>query len=79
MLAILTFAACWTAAVCDWLAQEDDPGTGELLFFLFLLPGALLAAALAARQRIDADRASPDYPDDGASHRVAGTRLPPVA
>jgi hypothetical protein len=52
LLALLAFGACWTGAVVYWRAQDTDPGFGALLFYLFLLPGALLAGALITRQRL---------------------------
>lgn len=52
LLCMLAFGVCWTGAIVCWRAQEGDPGTGELLFYLFILPAALLAGALAARNRL---------------------------
>ncbi|WP_332877878.1 hypothetical protein [Massilia sp. S19_KUP03_FR1] len=52
LLALLAFGACWIGAVAYWRARDGDPGTGELLFYLFLLPGALLGAALVTRKRL---------------------------
>ena len=52
LLALLAFGACWTGTIVYWRAQDNDPGFGALLFYLFLLPGALLAGALVTRQRL---------------------------
>ena len=72
LLAILAFGACWTGAIFYWRARDGDPGTGELLLYLFLLPGALLAAALVARKRLAAPRAGlPHQTRTRTSHRNA--------
>lgn len=52
-LALLAFGTCWIGAVANWRTQERDPGTAELLFFLFILPAVLLAAARGACAGLD--------------------------
>ncbi len=75
LLAILAFGACWTGAIVYWRARDGDPGTGELLLYLFLLPGALLAAALVARKRL----AAPRKPATPAPVRATDATAQPVA
>lgn len=76
LLAMLTFAVCWTAAVMYWRAQDGDPGTGELMFFLFILPGALLAGALVARSQLGAATPATIAPPVDAPQAIAVAALP---
>ena len=76
LLAMLAFGACWTGAIVYWRARDGDPGAGELLFYLFLLPGTLLAAALVTRKHL----AEPGKPTAPAPARVSVAQpLQPVA
>lgn len=71
LLAILAFGVCWTGAIVYWRAQEGDPGTGELMFYLFILPAVLLAGALVTRKRLG-DTA----PDTATVHATAAADAP---
>lgn len=65
LLALLAFGACWTGAIVWWRSRTGDPGTGELMFYLFVLPGGLLCGALAAQKRLAAAPPAPTpAPDD---------------
>lgn len=59
LLALLAFGACWTGAIVWWRSRTGDPGTGELMFYLFVLPGGLLCGALAAQKRLAAAPPAP--------------------
>ena len=76
LLAILAFGACWAGAIDYWRARDGDPGMGELLIYLFLLPGALLAAALVARKRL-ARAGTSSAPTPGRT--TAAPLSPPIA
>jgi hypothetical protein len=70
LMAILAFGACWAGAIVYWRSRDGDPGAGELLFYLFLLPGALLAAALLIRKRL-AEPGKPAAPAPGRTSAAA--------
>ena len=71
LLAILAFGVCWTGAIVYWRAQEGDPGTGELMFYLFILPAALLTGALVTRKRL-----SDTVPATATVHATAAADVP---
>lgn len=52
LLALLAFGVCWTGAIVYWHGREGDPRTVELMFYLFILPAALLAGALLTRKHL---------------------------
>jgi hypothetical protein len=52
LLAAFVFGTCWTGAILHWRAHAGDPGTGEMLVYLFALPAALLIAAVLVRKRL---------------------------
>jgi hypothetical protein len=52
LLALFAFGAFWTGAIVYWRGRTGDPSTGEVMLYLFLLPGALLGAALVTRKRL---------------------------
>ena len=81
LLALLAFGACWTGAVAYWRTRDGDPGTGELLFYLFLLPGALLGTALLTRKRLaePARAAAPAPVHDVAATPVQHPSAQPLA
>ena len=58
LLALLAFGVCWTGAIVYWHGREGDPRTGELMFYLFILPGTLLAGALLTRKHLGDTSAS---------------------
>jgi hypothetical protein len=58
LLAVLAFGACWIGAIVYWHGREGDPGTRELMFYLFILPGALLGGALLTRKHLGDTSAS---------------------
>lgn len=58
LLAILAFGVCWTGAIVYWHGREGDPHTGELMFYLFILPASLLAGALLTRKHLGDTSAS---------------------
>jgi len=83
LFALLAFGACWTGAIVSWRSRAGDPGIGELTFFLLVLPGALLAAALVMRKRLaDTPRAPAGIPartSHGAQASAPAAAVLPLA
>jgi hypothetical protein len=79
LLALLAFGACWTGAIVYWRARTGDPGTGEVMLYLFLLPGALLGAALVTRKLLaDAPPAAASAPEHASQAVQAAAPAPAV-
>ena len=77
VLALFAFGGCWIGALMYWRARTGDPGTGEMLFYLLVLPAALLGAALVTRKRLsDVPRAPANAP---AQATQAVQTAPPAA
>lgn len=77
LFAILAFSACWIGAVVYWHGRESDPGTGELMFYLFILPGALLGGALLTRKHLGDSSGSAAVRPEQAPEAVPLTAAPP--
>jgi hypothetical protein len=79
LLALAAFGACWTGAIVYWRSHTGDPGTGEVMLYLFLLPGALLGAALVTRKLLsDGPPAAASAPER-ASQAVPAVAPAPAA
>jgi hypothetical protein len=79
LLALLAFGACWTGAIVYWRARTGDPGTGEVMLYLFLLPGTLLGAALVTRKLLaDAPPAAASAPEHASQAVQAAAPAPAV-
>lgn len=79
LLAVLAFGVCWTGAIFYWRAQDSDPRTGELMFYLFILPAALLAGALLTRKHLGDTSASAAAREELAPAAAPLTPPPPDA
>jgi len=83
LLALVAFGACWTGAIVYWRSRTGDPGTGEVMLYLFLLPGALLGAALVTRKLLADAPPAPASAPEHASQTVQAAEpapaVPPIA
>jgi hypothetical protein len=83
LLALAAFGACWTGAIVYWRSHTGDPGTGEVMLYLFLLPGALLGAALVTRKLLadapPAPASAPEHASQSVEAAAPAPAVPPIA